>query len=310
MKLSLVLLLGASTTASALVLTPASQLQSGLPSSKFRADLIFEAPLLPVDPTLASIIHFMNVVARSDYDKILRPSTYTSPQYPQVKITTRSPSTARFLLWGAYSAVVDMIKYSRFNNVIINLVYDKARVGQISILVDTAMGLPSSMLNDTSSVVIKGGGLVLDDVGNGSTQALTKSSDTLSVESMTNTAGNIKNASIIGSTRLRNTVPGNLTTMPTQLPLDTPTSSRYSIEFERGPGANSIRRNDVFLAFYAAMLHVATFPAESQLEYFSSKKPGADVCVNMYETGIGSQCSVLKSTFHTLTVQAVMVRPR
>ena len=306
MKLSIVFSLCALTTASASVVTSALQPPIEIPSSRFKTELVFDAPLLPIKPTLAGILHFMSIIARSDLDKVLEPRTYSTPPYPEVVITTHSTSTARFLIWGAYLAAADMIKYTRFNDVVINLFWDKVVVGQISILVDTRMGLLSTTHNNTGGVVTDGRELNLEEIDNGTTRTHMESLNLPLAGNVTRTAATIKNASAVSSSKVGRTVSDNQSTSPTQIPPDAPLTSRFAIDFDRVPHASKLPRNDVFLAFYAAMLDIAKYPAGNQLGYFNNNSPTAHMRVNMYEAGVG--CLVILPTLLTTISSKNMMR--
>ena len=137
MKLSLVLLLNAVTTSLTLVVTPALQLQDELPDSGFKIQMLLDSPLLPVNATLVVITQFMKWVARSDFEQVIEPCKYNSRKYPTVTISTHFPTETRFLLWGIYLAAIDMVRYVRFNAMVVNLLWNKKLVGQISLQVNT-----------------------------------------------------------------------------------------------------------------------------------------------------------------------------
>ena len=63
-----------------------------------------------------------------------------------------------------------------------------------------------------------------------------------------------------------------------------------TIEFVDIMGSKAVKRNDVFLTFYAAFLHVAQFPVGSKMQDFESDSPDKVLSLHMQE--IGSGCSV------------------
>ena len=64
----------------------------------------------------------------------------------------------------------------------------------------------------------------------------------------------------------------------------------FSVDFYNIPGGISLNRNEVFLTFYTALLHVAEFPAGSQWNIFESVSPNKILTLIMQDSGSG--CSV------------------
>ena len=306
MKLSLVLLLGAITTSLTSVVTPAPSLQVELPDSRFQIDLLFDSPLLPVDPTLAIITLFISYVARSNFEQVLEPCTYSSRTYPTVTITSHSSTQTRFLLWGIYLAAIEMVKYIRFNDVVVNLLWNKELVGQISVLVNTGVILPSTRLNDTSSFIDDGEGLILEMISNKTKEISLGRLNSPTLESGTHTAATIKSVSAGSLVDTWNTVCSNPSILPTGRSRNASVLSTLAVDFQMVAGANRLRRNVVFLSFYAAMLHVAKFPVGDRLLRFDTKAPGVDLRVHMLDLGTG--CSVILPTLLTPTANLKQMR--
>ena len=300
MKLYLVLLLSAITTSLTLVVTPAVQLQDELPDSKFNIDLLFDSPLLPVNPTLAAITQFMRSVAQSDFDQVHEPCTYRSRRYPTVAISSHSSTEARFLLWGIYLAAIDMVKYTRFNDVVVNLLWNKQLVGQVSVLVIAVESLPSTSLNDTSSFSDDGEGLTLGMIGKKTREVSAERLNFPTLKNGTPSTATISHASADSLVDTWNTVCSNPVTLPTGHSSHASLLSTLAVDFQSIAGATPLKRNEVFLTFYAAMLYVAKFPVGDQLQHFNSKAPGVELRVHMFH--VGSGCSVRLSTFLTPTV--------
>ena len=290
MKLALPLVLSAATIASSLALPPAPELQSDLPNRRFKIILHFDSPFLPVNPTLVSIIYFMSVVARSGFEEQLPPQKYSSPMYPQIEITCHTPIEARFLLWGIYLAAADMVKYTRFNNVIINLSWDDKLVGQISLLVNTSITSPGTILIDSEGTKDDDGKLDRHGISNETTQAFV---NRLRVKDTTTSAPARGNMSLANSVKMLDLASSIMSSSTSPIPPNAPLASSFAIEFDWVAGAVRIRRNDVFLSFYAAMLHVAKFPVRERLQYFNTQCPTVDLRVHMYEAGNG--CLVILS---------------
>ena len=302
MKLSLIPLLSAMTTSLSLVVTPELQLQDDLPDSRFKIYMLFDSPLLPVNPTLAVITHFMSVVAQSNFEQVLEPCVYSSTMNPTVTITSHSSTETRFLLWGIYLAAIDMVKYVRFNEMVVNLFWDKQLVGQISVLLDKGDNLASTSLNDTGSFLDDGEGPSLEMIGNRTNEASVKKLNIPTLENGTRAAVTTNNASADSLVDRWNTVYSNLSTLPTGPSSNASLLRTVAVDFQRVAGATQLKRNEVFLTFYAAMLHVAKFPVGNQMVLFDSKAPDVMLRVRMLDIGIG--CSVILSELLTPIVNA------
>ena len=294
MKLYLMLLFSAITTSLTLVVTPAVQLQDELPDSRFNIQMLFDSPLLPVNPTLAVITQFMSSVARSDFDQVHGPCTYRSRKYPTVAISSHSSTETRFLLWGIYLAAIDMVKYIRFNDVVVNLLWNKQLVGQISVLMNTDESLPSTSLNDTSSFLDDSEGLSLGMISNRTREVSVERLNIPTRENSTRSAATMSNASADSLVNTLNTVCSNPVTLPTGHSSNASLLSTLAVDFQSIAGATPLKRNEVFLSFYAALLYVAKFPVGDQLQHFNSKAPGVELRVHMFH--VGSGCSVRLST--------------
>lgn len=288
MKLALPVLLSASTIPSTSALLPALQLGSDLPDSRFRVDLIFDAPLLPVSATLINILHFMSLVARQEFDEDLQPRICSAPMYPQVQVVTYAWTEARFLLWGIYLAAVDMVKYIRFHEVLIKLYWENAPVGQIKLVVRAGLNLSASTTNGTGSILDYGGQMSLAGVENKTAQAFVQRYRTPPVQNITG-GETADNTSAIWTSAFSISSPS-----PTLVFPDALLPPRFRIEFARVAGATRLSRNEVFLTAYAAMLHMIRFPAENQMQPFGSNSPTSHLRLHMYESGIG--CLVIPIT--------------
>lgn len=290
MKLALPLLLSAARAASISVPSPTLPLESDLPNSRFRAELSFDAPFLPINAILINVLHFMSIVGRDDFDEYLQPRTYSAPMYGQVQIKTYEWTEARFLLWGIYTAATDMIRFSRFHNAIVKLYWDNSIVGQINLMVKPGIISLDITRNGTRSVINDSEELRLANTGKKSTQAFVERLDTSPVQNITG-SDTADNVSVINLAKTWNATLSITST--SLLPPNAILSPRLTIDFDRVAGAAQLRRNDVFLTFYTAMLHVAMFPAENDMQPFNSKSPTANLRVHMFETGIGCLVSLL-----------------
>lgn len=274
MKLALPHLLLAATTA------------SNLPDGRFRKELIFDAPFLPVNPTFINILNFMGTVAITDFDERFEPDTYTNPMYPQVQITTDRWTEARFLLWGIYLTAIDMVKFSRFHNVLIKLYWENNLVGQMSLMAKPSLKLPSTTRNDTRDFIDDSGEPSLAKISKNIVPSLVERLNLPLVRNTTST----DIVSAVNSDNRRLSTLSISSKPPNQSLPNAPLSTTLSITFARIAGAKKSSRNDVFLTFYTAILHLAESPAKNDMKSFNSKLPSANLRVNMLETGFG--CSV------------------
>lgn len=245
---------------------------SVLPDSRFTVKISMGAPLLPINSALMNILYFMSIIAGQHFMQQLQPRTYSAPYYRAVQITTYGRTEARFLLWAIYYAVNDMVRTVRFNNVLLELYWEDELVGEIRVAV-----------KQTSNLAGGAGDLSLD-LG-----------DQLAQPNLTGSGeGTTQPSPIVGSVTDSNlallTFPHlNASTKPLAVP------PRFAVSFESIAGAGNVDRNDVFLTFYAALLHVAQFPAESQMQSFQSDSPSGKLHLHMQDIGIGCQVSQGKS---------------
>lgn len=286
MKLALLFLISVATPASNSTFARAFQMDSDLPDSRFRIELIFDAPFLPVNPALVNIMHFMSIVAQVNFDEELQPRSYSAPLYRQVQITTYAWTEARFLLWGIYLAATDMVRFARFHNVMVKLYWDNILVGQINLIVSTGLGLPIATRNGTRSILDNAKEQILVGIGNKTTQAFVGRLKTPILQYITG-SDTPDSISVVSSVKTGCKTFSSPSTSPSLVIPNVRHSPRFSIDFDRVGGAARLSRNDVFLAFYTAMLHVAKFPAENDIEPFNSKPPTLTLRVRMFESGIG-----------------------
>lgn len=76
----------------------------------------------------------------------------------------------------------------------------------------------------------------------------------------------------------------------------------FSVAFYSIPEGISLNRNEIFLTFYTALLHVAEFPAGSQWNIFESVSPNKVLTLIMQDSGSG--CS------HDILISALIYVPR
>ena len=305
MKLSLVTLLSAITASLTLVVRPELQLQIELPDTRFKIQTLFDSPLLPVNSTLAVITYFMSGVARNDFDQVLEPSIYRSRKYPTVAIRSYSSTETRFLLWGVYLTAIDMVKYIRFNEVIVNLLWNNQLVGQISVLAITAESISSTCLNETSGSIDDREGLRFELISNKTSGTSVERLNIPTLQNGTRTA-TVSNTSADSSIDTWNTACSSPSSPSIDYSNNASLSTTLAVDFQSVAGAIRLKRNAVFLSFYAAMLHVAKFPVGDQMQRFDSQAPDVMLRVHMFHIGIG--CSVRLSTSLILTINVKQIR--
>ena len=300
MKIAPSLLLSTSTMTLTTVLSPTPQLESSLPDVRFRVELVFQAALLPVNPAFVNILDFMGAVAHDDFEELVKPRTYSAPMYRQVQIMTHAPTESRFLLWGIYLAATDMVNFNRFHNTMVKLYWEGNIVGHIDLMVNPDLVLPDTIPNGTWSVIDVGGELSAAEVSNKTNKISVERRSTKIVQ---NTTGDqvadsllVFNSVKAGSTVSSKSSTSLITLLPNAL-----LTPRLTVTFHRVAGAKKLNRNDVFLTFYAALLHLARFPVENDMQLFNSKLPTIDLRVNMFESGLG--CLVLPP-FHIYPIQS------
>ena len=289
MKRTLALLLNVATVASALVPPPAVQ----LPPSQFKVKLRFGPALLPADPTLANIIDFMGNLAHDGFYGQVQPRTYTSSLYPQVQIMSHTATEARFLLWGIYLAATEMINYLRFNGVTVDLNWKGSLVGKIELMLRTYPALSSAAVNGSRDAADNGGQLSLTSISNNTTSQFLERRDVPPIQDVkaTNSTDSI---SIINPVNT-STESIIISMSPPPTPANPSPPPTLTIDFSSVVRAKRLRRNEVFLTFFAAILQIAPYPAKNSLAYFSCKPPNLDLRLHMYE--IEDTCLV--NAFHT-----------
>lgn len=300
MKITLSLLLSTATMTLTSVLSPTPQPESNLPDPRFRVELSFQPAFLPVNPAFINILDFMRSVAQDEFEEQVEPRTYSALMYRQVQIMTHGRTESRFLLWGIYLAATDMVKFNRFNNVMVKLYWEGNIVGHIDLMVNPDLVLPGTIPNGTRSVIDDGGELSAADISNKTNTFSVKRRSTAIVQNTTGskTADNVL---VINSVKTWNTVSSNSSTSLTPFLPNALLAPRLTITFDRVGGATKLTRNDVFLTFYAALLHLARFPVENDMRLFNSKVPTIDLRVSMFESGLG--CLVLPSS-HVYPIQS------
>ena len=195
----------------------------------------------------------MSIVASQDSNQELQPRSYSTPRYRDVRITSFKWTEARFLLWGVYSGVSYIVKYARFHDLRLDLYWENKLVGKMIIAARRVAGLVGGAARAPSNA-------------------------TGSEEDETTGPG-----SEVGNTIIKDLAFNASTAL--SLP------AGFRISFERVVGATRVDRNDLFMAFYTAFLHVAQYPPGSQMRAFEVKSPNGELSLHLHEHGIGCQVS-------------------
>ena len=286
MRLASTFLLNAATRASASILSPAAPLETSLPDNWFRKELVFDTVFLPINPAFISILNFMGTVAVNNFDELVPPHTYTAPSYPQVQISTNTWTEARFLIWGIYEAAMDMVKFIRFHDVLIKLYWNNRLVGQINLKAKSDSNLPNTTRNDTRNYIDDGGNLSLANISRDIIPNSMEGLKTPPVANLTR-SGSTDTISSITSIDQSLSAVNSSSRAPIQ-PLPSPAlATRVFVSFIRVPGAKKLQRNEVFLTFYTAILHLAEFPVQDDMKNFDSKLSAGELTVNMLSAGVG-----------------------
>lgn len=161
-----------------------------------------------------------------------------------------------------------MVKFARFNDVSLDLYWEDNLVGKLKIAVRGALDLAS------------GAGNLTRDLGNFLPRPnLTGSDD-----------DTMRPKSAVGTVTDSDLAPP-LTSAPFNA-LDTlslPPS--FAVSFESIAGAGKVDRNDLFLTFYNAFLHIAPFPVQSEMRSFHCESPSGNLHLHVQDVGIGCQVS-------------------
>ena len=131
---------------------------SSIPDTGFTVSISIESTLMPVNAVLVNILNFMGTVATQDFKRKLSPRKYSATHYRDVEITVYEPTEARFLIWGIYTAVVEMVKIVRFNVFNLELNWNGNVVGRIKVALrqTSSADLAQTNSRDTDPVPVVG----------------------------------------------------------------------------------------------------------------------------------------------------------
>lgn len=161
-----------------------------------------------------------------------------------------------------YEAIDFMVKHARFHDATMELWWEEKVVGRMRIA-SVKWGSSSTAEAMTQDLV-----LAQSNLTNGEEGTTTGSKSAV-----------LGNATLSDLPSLASNASAALSTPP-----------ELTIEFADVAGAQAISRNNIFLTFYAAFLHVAQFPAKNKMEDFDCASPNQVISLHMQE--LGSGCSV------------------
>ena len=208
----------------------------------------------------------MSLIAGQDFVNQVQPRSFSTPNYRDIQITSYAWTEARFLLWGICYAAYNMIKLARFNDVMLELYWEDRLVGKVKVARKRALSL------------VGGAGNLTQDLE----EELAQPNSTGSDEDTT------QPKPVVGNVTDSGLAPPTFSHINASTTLSLPSS--FAVSFESIAGAGPVDRNDVFLTFYAALLHVAQFPAQVRMQEFDSVSPNGRLHLYMQDNGIG--CSV------------------
>ena len=222
-----------------------------LPDDRFSMNIIANTNFLPAESAFVNILNFMGIVAAQDFTHEFQPRIYSTQNYRNVEITSYTRTEGRFLLWGVVYAINYMVEVVRFNDLKMELLWEGSFVGRMKIAAKRSMSLAG-----------------------GATQDLVAQSNETGSDNVTVGSEAVGDSALFASN--------------SSATLSYPPG--FSVDFYNIPGGISLNRNEIFLTFYTALLHVAEFPAGSQWNIFESVSPNKVLTLIMQDSGSG--CSV------------------
>ena len=133
------------------------------PDTRFTVRISIGSTLMPADSFLVNILNFMGIVATQDFERKLSPRKYSTPGYREVEVTVFDSTETRFLLWGIYMAVTEMVKIVRFNEVRLELNWDDQIVGRLKVALRPRPGAELAQTNSTDTYPVPVVGNVTDE---------------------------------------------------------------------------------------------------------------------------------------------------
>lgn len=292
-----VFLLVALTLTSAVPLNSLSDISSkfNAPDPRFKIRLALDATFLPINAAFLNILFFMGTISIHDITEQLAPRTYSATGYEEVEIQSFAWTESRFLLWGIYLAVTNMVDSVRFHNTLIELYWEDRLVGRIKIAAKNVLILPGS----GGDISKNHGDRLNQTLGNPSNDLVTINKGAIrTVQSVPK--GNITrgNSASDGLATVWNATDIRSLTTAAFLTNDSPyTLPPFEVQFNPIAGASMIERNSVFLTFFAALLHIAQFRPAEELKTFRISSPVDKLYLQMFESDYTCQVMILHSLF-------------
>lgn len=127
------------TNTSGLVSNVANRPTVGTPDRRFKIDVSFHAPKIPLISTLQNTVEFLEILGLKDFSGSMEGVAWKLNDYPEVGMVI-SPSTQReyiylpFVIWGLSQGVAHMIHLNRFQAVTFTLSWAGEEVGTIELV--------------------------------------------------------------------------------------------------------------------------------------------------------------------------------
>ncbi|KAL6719733.1 hypothetical protein ACLMJK_001654 [Lecanora helva] len=256
----------------------------GLPDDRFRIGRTIEAPFLPVDTTLINVLFVMGLIGVQDQNAELDPQTWSAPGYNQVEIQSFAYTEARFVLWGAYFAILDMIDSARFHNTVINLYWEDQFVGRMKFAVKATLSLPGGNSNNGENLS-SGGQQIIEptDLENSTHTTVLGAAPSIPAD----IAGNATAENYTDDLRsLWSTSTTNHSALSSPSPVnDRPT---FTVDIDYSYLFRPLKRNDVFLTFFLAIIHASQFDAHLPMSPFETRSPlGNSISLKLSNLNVG-----------------------
>ena len=162
---------------------------------------------------------------------------------------------------------MEMVKFARFNDARMQIFWEDKVVGDVEIAVKQTLSLAGSGGNSTH------------DFG-----------DTLAQTNLTSSGEDTSDSEPALDDGTDNDITP-LILSPLNSSATISTTPIFDVTFRTIPGARALDRNEVFLTFYAAVLHVAQYPADSYMQTFVVSSPSGKLDLHVQKVRMGCQVS-------------------
>ena len=218
------------------------------PDPRFSVSPSFHGGFLPPIPTLMNVLYVLAEIAYGDINSKVRQQSWSTAGYSQIEIVTTEALKGVNLLFGLFTGIEYMVKFNRFNEVLLTLSWEKITIGRIWMVLPGFDALPSD---------------------NGTNTDVEKPLDLLSSTTFDLTAIDTKSLS---TNSMNNTIS---------------LGTNVQMSVEDIPGGLSLNRNEVFLACFATLVHLAPYSNDAYMEDFTTKTPLSHVYMHLLHWGPG-----------------------